>query len=190
MTRLHTSTLAAATLLLASACGGPNPDLYPVAAPQVTDTIRISFGTVEVREVSLPAYAAADEIAVEDENGKLVTDADVRWADNPERAVALEIARNLAQLSGARVASEPWPFEELPDARLEVRFESLVAGADGNFRGSGQYFVGVPDGRRERSGLFQLAVPYDLEGGTPALARARGQLVLDLARVIARDGLR
>ncbi len=189
MTPIRPFALAAMTAL-AAACGGPSADLYPVAAPQVADTIRISFRTVEVREVSLPAYAAADEIAVEDEDGKLVTDANVRWADAPERAVALEIARNLARLSGARVASEPWPFEELPDARLEVRFESLVAGADGNFRGSGQYFVGVPDGRRERSGIFELAVPYDLEGGTPALARARGQLVLDVSRVIAREGLR
>ncbi|QFT93674.1 hypothetical protein FIU86_12540 [Roseovarius sp. THAF9] len=187
--KLRTPAIVAATLLTA-ACGGPSADLYPVAPPQVSDSIRISFRTVEVREVSLPAYAAADEIAVEDEDGKLVTDANIRWADSPERSVALEIARNLARLSGARVASEPWPFEELPDARLEVRFESLVAGADGNFRGSGQYFVGVPDGRRERSGLFQLAVPYDPEGGMPALARARGQLVLDLSRIIAREGLR
>ncbi|MGK7652266.1 MULTISPECIES: PqiC family protein [unclassified Roseovarius] len=185
----RTTALVAATLLTA-ACGGPSADLYPVAAPQVTDTIRISYSTVEVRDVSLPAYAAADEIAIEDEDGKLVTDANVRWADSPERAVALEIARNLARLSGARVASEPWPFEEFPDARLEVRFESLVAGADGNFRGSGQYFVGVPDGRRERSGIFELAVPYDPEGGIPALASARGKLVLDLSRIIAREGLR
>lgn len=183
------SALIGTTLLLA-ACGGPTPDLYPVTAPQVSDQIRISFRTIEVREVSLPAYAAADEIAVEDEDGKLVTDANVRWADSPARAVALDIARNLARLSGARVASEPWPFEELPDARVEVRFESLVAGADGNFRGTGQYFVGVPDGRRERSGLFQLAVPYDPEGGPAAIAQARGQLVLDLAEVIAREGLR
>lgn len=172
-----------------SACGG-TPDLYAVTPPPVTEKQRIGFGAVEVRDVSLPTYAAADEIAVADESGKLVTDANTRWADAPERAVALELSRNLARLSGARVASEPWPFEGFPDARLEVRFESLIAGADGLFRAAGQYFVGVSDGGRERSGLFDLAVPYDVEGGPQAIAAARGQLILDLATLIAKGGLR
>ena len=140
--------------------------------------------------MSLPAYAAADEIAVQDADGKLITQDSLLWADSPERAVALELARNLARLSGARIASEPWPFEAFPDARLDVRFESLVAEADGHFRASGQYFVGVSDGRRERSGLFDLSVPFDPEGGPPAIARARGQVILDLAAYIARKGLR
>ncbi len=175
--------------LALSACGG-TPDLYPVTAPQVTEKIRIGFRAVEVRDVSLPTYAAADEIAVLDANGKLVTQSDVLWADSTERAVALELARHLARLSGARVASEPWPFEAFPDARLEVRFESLVAGADGQFRSSGQYFVGVTDGGRERSGLFDFAVPYDPAGGPQAIAQARGQVILDLAAFIARNGLR
>lgn len=175
--------------LTLTACSG-TPDLYPVVPPTVTEKIHIGFRAVEVRDVSLPAYAAADEIAVQDASGKLVTASNVLWADNPERAVALELARNLARLSGARVASEPWPFEAFPDARLEVRFESLVAGADGQFRSTGQYFVGVTDGRRERSGLFDLAVPFDPAGGPQAIARARGQVILDLATEIARKGLR
>ena len=180
--------LAGVALALA-ACGG-TPDLYSVTPPRVTETVRIGFRAVEVRDVSLPTYAAADEIAIQDPTGKLVTDSDMLWADSPERAVALELAGHLARLSGARVASEPWPFEALPDARLEVRFESLVAGADGQFRTSGQYFVGVTDGRRERSGLFELAVPFDPDGGPQAIALARGQVILDLATFIARNGLR
>ncbi len=172
-----------------TACGG-TPDRYSVAAPEVTQTSRIGFRAVEVRDVSLPAYAAADEIAVEDASGKLVSSSNTLWADSPERAVALELARHLARLSGARIASEPWPFESLPDARLEVRFESLVARADGQFRATGQYFVGVSDGRRERAGLFDLTVPFDPKGGPQAIAVARGQVVLDLAEYIARNGLR
>lgn len=182
------SALAGLALTLA-ACGG-TPDLYPVETPQVTQKIGIGFRAVEVRDVSLPTYAAADEIAVLDANGKLVTQSDVLWADSPERAVALELARHLARLSGARVASEPWPFEAFPDARLEVRFESLVAGIDGQFRTSGQYFVGVTDGGRERSGLFDFSVPYDPAGGPQAIAQARGKAILDLATYIARNGLR
>ncbi|WP_299848288.1 ABC-type transport auxiliary lipoprotein family protein [uncultured Roseovarius sp.] len=181
-------TLIGVALTL-TACGGTS-DLYPVIPPAVTETVRIGFRSVEVRDVSLPAYAAADEIAVQDANGKLITKGDVLWADNPERAVALELARNLARLSGAHVASEPWPLEAFPDARLEVRFESLVASADGQFRTSGQYFVGVTTGRRERSGFFELAVPFDPDGGPQAIASARGQVILDLATYIARNGLR
>lgn len=177
-------------LALALAACASSPDRYAVQAPAVTDSVRIAFRSVEVRDVSLPAYAAADEIAVQDGDGKLTTDKGLLWADNPERAVALELAGNLTKLSGARVASEPWPFEAFPDARLEVRFASLVAGIDGQFRASGQFFVGVADGRRERSGLFDLATPYDPDGGPQAIARARGQLILDLATLIARKGLR
>lgn len=188
--RLLNSSLASLTLLLA-ACSGGTPDLYPVQPPQVTETIRIAYRSVEVRDVSLPTYAAAQEIAVEDENGKLLTETNTLWADAPERAVALELAGNLARLSKAQVASEPWPFEAFPEARLDVRFESLLAGADGSFRATGQYFVAVADGRRaERSGLFDLSVPYDPEGGPQAIAQARGQIILDLSEDIARNGLR
>ena len=105
--------------LTVAGCGG-TPDLYSVTPPAVTETVRISFRAVEVRDVSLPTYAAADEIAVRDETGKLVTDTGTLWADSPERAVALELAGNLARLSGARVASEPWPFE------LSVRPKSEI----------------------------------------------------------------
>ncbi|MEO3416952.1 ABC-type transport auxiliary lipoprotein family protein [Roseovarius sp. CAU 1744] len=170
-------------------CGG-TPDLYSVTPPAVDESVRIGFGAVEVRDVSLPTYAAADEIAVRDETGKLVTDAGTLWADSPERAVALELAGHLARLSGARVASEPWPFEAFPDARLDVRFENLLAGGDGQLRATGQYFVGVPEGRRERSGLFDLSVSFDPDGGPQAIAQARGQIILDLAKFIARNGLR
>ena len=48
----------------------------------------------------------------------------------------------------------------------------------------------VSDDRRERSGLFDLSVPFNGEGGINAIATARGQLVLDLARYIAQNGLK
>lgn len=177
-------------LTFALASCGATPDRYSVEPPEITERVRIGFQAVEVREVSLPTYAAADEITVRDANGKLMPEGGAMWADSPERAVALELTRNLAQLSGARIASEPWPFEEFPDARLDVRLESLIAGIDGQFRASGQYFVGVPEGRRERSGRFDLAVPFDPAGGPQAIARARGRVILNLAEHIARNGLR
>lgn len=171
-----------------TACASPS-ERYTVPAPSTTQTQRIAFSAVEIRDVDLPSYAADDEIVLRTVDGKLVGGG-VLWADTPDRAVALELSRHLAQITGARVASNPWPFEALPDARLDLRFENLIAGDDGQFRATGQYFVAVGDGRRERSGLFDLAVAFDPAGGPAAIAAARGQVILDLATSLARTGLR
>ena len=180
--------IALGLMLLLVACG--NAERFAVAPQTVTEKVSIAFASVEVRDVSLPTYAAADEIHLEAADGTLTSSSDVLWADAPERAVALELSQNLARITGRRVASEPWPFEAFPTARLEVRFAELVASSAGVFKTSGQYFVGVTDGRRERSGLFELTVPFDPKGGPGAIARARGQLILDLSTFIARNGLR
>lgn len=180
--------LSLALLAFLAACG--SAERFAVTTPEVTQQTRIAFASVEVRDVSLPSYAAGDEITLQQEDGTLTSSSDVLWADAPERAIALELSRNLARLTGRRIASEPWPFEAFPDARLEIRFADLIATTTGAFRTSGQYFVAVADGRRERSGLFELSVPFDPAAGPNAIAQARGQLILDLARFIARDGLK
>lgn len=172
-----------------TACGAP-ADRYIVAAPQATQSQRIAFRAVEIRDVSLPAYAADDEIVRQAPDGRVISDGGVLWADTPDRAIALELSRHLAQISGARVASNPWPFEAFPDARLDLRFETFVAEESGRYRATGQYFVAVVDGRRERSGLFDISVPFNPEEGPAAIAAARGQLILDLAVDLARRALR
>jgi len=188
--RLRPHFLILGLTALLAACAG-NTERFAVNPPTVTEKIRISFGAVEVRDVSLPSYAAADEIHLQTEEGQLTSSSAVLWADAPERAVALEISQNLARLTGRRVASEPWPFEAYPDARLEVRFSELIATTTGAFRASGQYFVAVEKGAgRERSGLFDLDVAFDPEGGPTAIAAARGQLILDLSSYVAKKGLK
>lgn len=178
--------LAVTAALVLVGCG--QPDRIAVKSPSITETVRIGFKSIEVKDVSLPSYAAADEIAQQAPDGSLIT-SKVLWADAPERAIGLELSKNLARLTRKRVASEPWPFEEDAAATLDVRFSDLVAGTDGIFRASGQYFVGVYEGR-ERSGLFDLSVAYDAGGGPAAIAHARGQVILDLAKFLAREGLR
>lgn len=180
------SLASAAALAFLAACGAP--DSVVVQPPAITETVRIGFKSVEVKDVSLPSYAAADEIAQKAPDGTLIT-SKVLWADAPERAIGLELSRNLARLTKRRVASEPWPFEEDAAATLDVRFADLIAGTDGTYRATGQYFVGVYEGR-ERSGVFDLAVAYDPKGGPAAIARARGQLIVDLAKYLAAKGLR
>ena len=105
--------------------------------------------------------------------------------------LATQPTRALGLITGARVASSPWPFDRSPDARLEVRIEEFLPLETGTFRLSGQYFVGAFDGsERARARSFAIAVPFDPAGGVPAIAAARGAATVQLAETIARDGLR
>lgn len=180
---------ALSAVALLAACSG-SPDRYSVEAPTVTSQQRIAFRSVEIRQVSLPSHAAAEEISLQEPGGKVVEEDGALWSDSPERAIGLELSRHLTRMTGARIAPDPWPFEAYPDARLEVRFAELVASKAGVMRGEGQYFVSATSGGRERTGLFELAVPFDAKGGPPAVAAARGRLIRDLAELLAREGLR
>jgi uncharacterized lipoprotein YmbA len=173
-----------------ASCGDGPAARYSVPQPTVSETIRISYSSVEIRDVSLPTYAASDEIHRETEGGVLQSSASVLWADAPERAMSLAISRNLSELTTAKIANEPWPFQSFPQARVEVRIEDMVAGQNGLFRLKGQYFVASTRGNRERSGLFELLTAYDIEAGPKAIAAARGQAILELSQEIAKNGLR
>jgi uncharacterized lipoprotein YmbA len=187
---------------LALAGCGADPVLFAAppavtsVAPTVGDPgsrIAVAYRTVEVREVSLPAYAEAETIVMEGAGGTLMPAPGVEWADLPQRAITLDLAEVLEGVTGALVAAEPWPFESLPDARVEVRVTRLAAGVDGVFRLAGHYYVadlrGTLDRPADRSAQFQAAVSYDPEGGAAAIAAARSRAVRDLARQIASRGM-
>ena len=72
---------AAVALAFLGACG--TPDRIAVQPPAITETISIGFASVEVRDVSLPTYASADEVVQQAPDGALVT-SKVLWADAPE----------------------------------------------------------------------------------------------------------
>lgn len=158
------------------------------AAPMERQSI--AYRSVELREVSLPTYAASEEIYVRDASGALTSSPSLLWADDPARAMTLEMARLMGQATGARVAPEPWPFRDRAGAIVEVRVEEMQPGTDGSFRLSGQYFVASDSGTRDRSGTFALVQSFDPAGGASAVAAARGAAVRDLTAQIARDGLR
>lgn len=171
-----------------AACGA---DDRFIATPQVAATERIPsrFSSIEVREVSLPAYAASEEIFIQDTSGGLVA-SELLWADDPTRAVTLALARNLAEITGVRVAPEPWPFDAYPAARVDVRVERFLTAPDGALTLAGQYFVADIDGRgRDRARLFDLSQPLDPSASATAAAEARARLVTALALMIAKDGL-
>lgn len=167
-----------------------------LSAPAQADPgarIGVPYRSIELREVSLPTYAEAETIFQEGPGGTLTPVAGAEWADLPERAITLDLVGVLAAVTDARVAAEPWPFDLLPEARVEVRATRLAAGADGFFRFGGQYYVADLRGElaapRDRTGRFDLAAPYDVDGGAAAIADARSRVVRDLARLIAARGM-
>lgn len=183
---------ALALLLFAmlSACGA-TVERYAVptgAAEASMPRIGSRYPTIELRQVSLPTYAASEEIATRSAEGAITSDKSLLWADEPARAMTLELARTLGVMTRAQVAAEPWPFLDRASAQVDVRVEEMVADADGSFRFSGQYYVAPDSGVGGRSGLFSINTPITGEGAG-AIAAARGAAVRTLAEQIARQGL-
>ncbi|WP_407495966.1 membrane integrity-associated transporter subunit PqiC [Pseudooceanicola sp. MF1-13] len=180
-----------ACLAALTACGG-SVERFATAAPTVTpDLPRISsrYNSVEVRQISLPTYAASDEIATRSETGAITSDKSVLWADEPARAMTLELSRYLGQITGAQVAAEPWPFLDRAAAIVDVRVEEMVADANGTFVITGQYYVAPDIGSGGRSGLFDISEVVVGEGAS-AIAAARALATRKLAEQITRQGLR
>ena len=187
MIRLPHLLLAILTL---GGCGDPS-QRFAVPPVQPAESVSIAFRSVEIREIMLPTYAQLEEIFVETEAGALTSSAALLWADDPSRAATLELSGALGTITGARVAAEPWPFDSLPDVRVEVRVTEFIASRRGVFRLSGQVFVASLDGGARDRGLpFSISVPLAPEAEPPQIAAARGQAMAELATLIARDGLR
>ncbi|MGR3491163.1 MAG: PqiC family protein [Shimia sp.] len=177
--------LCAALALVA--CGTPDTRIR-AEAPVPEQRIGINYASVEVALVTLPAYAGDELIVVEGEGGAIVPLGPL-WADSPARAVTLDISRDLAALTGAIVAPEPWPFRDFPGAKVDIRISDFLATQDGTFRIAGQFFVAPEEAGTPRARTFEVEAPL----GTPdaqGLVIARNAAVRDLAEQIARTGLR
>ena len=177
--------LALCALLLA-ACGAD-----PVRVPQTTLVQsdlrdRASVSTVMLREVSLPTYAAAEEVAVQAADGTIQQNPDILWADEPARFVTLQLTQHLNVISTATVAPEPWPLDDIPDVTVDVRVSRMLATNSGTFDLTGQFFVGG-DGRPFRANAtpFVISVPLGA-AGIEGIPQAQAAAVLQLAETIAR----
>jgi len=172
----------AATALVACTTPINRVDLVPL---QSTKSLRANVSTAMVRTVSLPSYAAAEEVAIESPEGLITSDSALLWADDPERAATLTITRHLNDILSATVGPDPWPFVEIPDVTVEVRVADMLAGNDGQFRLRGQYFIGgdgIDYPRIVRSFSYTTALPA---AGFAGVAAAQSQALLDLSEDIA-----
>ncbi len=174
-----------ALALTLAGCGKDSQFLVEATPPPREVGLRV--GSLELREVSLPAYATAADILLEEPGGALRPIRKAVWADGSAKGVTAEMARSLDLRTTAEVAAEPWPLAEPADARLEVRIERIVARADGTFQLAGQYALASPDGRvREFIDRFDIRVPVAGDGPA-AIATANGVAVGQLSdAIIAR----
>lgn len=189
LTGLGGGALAFMLVLGAAACSNPErTGRFLIDPPAATTQLPDRLGTVELRDVSLPEYASGQEVAWQTADGAVRSTPDNLWADNPQRAFTLSLARQISDLSGATVISEPWPLAEPPQRRLEVRVERALAQSDGAFRLSGRYFLSD-----ERSGganqvrSFDIAVPLASDQPS-ATAAAFSQAIGQLAQQVATIG--
>ena len=168
-----------------AACSAPI-DRLPLSAQASDLSLRPLVGSAMVRTVSLPSYAAAEEIARETPQGLIAANEDILWADDPERAVTLVLTQSLSDILNTDVGPEPWPFVGLPDVAIDIRVARMLAGADGTFRLSGQFFVGG-DGIafRNSAQAFAIAVPMP-DQSVGSIATAQASALRQLAEQIAR----
>ena len=181
---MMTRVLLFVALAVLAACGSSTQVLMPTASP--TLRVRPVVSSIEIRDVSLPRYAAGDEIVLLTSDGVLDPIRGKVWADTPERVVTLSLAENLATVTGVRVSTEPWPFLEPPQVSITVRVARLLASESGLLHFAGQYAI-APVGAAtvDRSGQFDIAVP--LAGTSPqAVAQAQAQAVANLSETLAR----
>ncbi len=174
-----------AVAILLAACTS-NKDMYLIDATDAVAKQRVAARSVEVKEVILPAYAAASEIAYQTETGALKTAKGALWAEEPRAAVTRIIAQRLDTGTTASVAPEPWPLLDGPDSTVTVRVDRMVARADGQFELSGQFAVSFSTGGRDRLRRFTILQP--LAGQSPgAISAATGAALAELAADIAKS---
>lgn len=182
-------SLAAVTLTELAACGdGTDVQRYIIDPPTSTQLSGDQLGAAELKEVSLPDYAASDEIAWQTETGEILQSSKILWADQPVRAFTVTLARAVSEISGSSVIPEPWPLASPPQNRIDVRVEKALAANDGYFRLEGRYFVSAEGGAgSHHTRAFDIAVP--IEDDTPgSIADAASVAITLLAEQIATLG--
>lgn len=190
MNRFSTFIALAVAGIVLSACGnGTGTARYMIDPPDSAQQIGDQLGATELKEVSLPDYAASDEIAWQDADGSVRSSTKILWADKPQRAFTITLAREISEISGASVVPEPWPFPSPPKHRLDVRVEQALAANDGYFHLKGRYFVSAEGAGAgsHHTRVFDIAVPVDRDEPN-SVAGAASVAITMLAEQIAGLG--
>ena len=178
------------TLLLAlpmlAGCVG-DPPRFAVEPVASSAKINTPARTIAVVNVSLPAYAQETKIIIADEAGALMPLPNADWADEPERAMTFALVRHLSDITGAKVAADPWPLGGMPDAEVRVRVEQMVAAASGTMTLSGQFTI-RRDEAESGNRIEQFAINVPAASVAPSdIVRAHDAAWASLAELVARS---
>ena len=175
------------TVLVFTALAACSPLASRVALTPLASSVELRplVGSAMVRTVSLPTYAASEEIAVREADGRITIREDVLWADEPERAVTLILTRTLSDILNTDVGPDPWPFVGLPDVSVDIRVERMLGGLDGSFELRGQFFV-ASEAAPFRDSTHRFDIVEQLsDGSVEGIAAAQSAALLKLAEQIA-----
>lgn len=192
MMRLLSLPAAFAVLLLAGCSETPEVSYYLLPEPERRPAPSATFagGTVAVREIAMPLYARAQQIASLSPDGSVRLDDDHRWADEPSRAATLHLVEVLEGSLGVPVVAEPWPLSVKPARRVDVTVDRFIGPLGGGTLAlTGQVRVAdLAGGTPDLQTPFAYEVPVS-GGGYNALAAAHSRalelLGLEVARLLA-----
>ena len=179
------SGMIAGLVALSGCTTTPDPTFYLLPIPEASATAPFSGGTIAVREIALPLYARAQQVASLSEDGSVFLSDDHRWADEPARASTRTFVSALKQNTKAPIVAEPWPASVNPAVRVDVtvdRFIGDLRGGTLEFSGQFRIVYSSEDGTRQDS--FAYRIPID-GTGYKSLAAAHSDAIATLAKDIA-----
>ena len=91
--------VSVAVLTLLGACSnGEKTARYLIDPPLSGERVPDRLGTAELKDVSLPEYAAGGEVSWQTEDGAVRSNTKELWADNPQRAFTQTLARTISDM--------------------------------------------------------------------------------------------
>lgn len=171
-----------ALTLTACATGGEDETrYYLLPKPKPAERVVFAGDTVALRELDLPLYARAAEIAFLDEAGAVTLSETDRWADEPPRAMTRALASSLREALDTPIVVEPWGRAVEPVLRIDIVVDRFIGAPGGEVALSGDFQIVSLDTRRTVSAQgFDIAVPVGA-GGVEALVNAHSTALARLS---------
>lgn len=180
--------LLAIALISLSACASTADETQYYLLPKAKPTERVIFqgDTVALRELDLPLYARAAEIAYVAENGSVTLSDANRWADEPARAATRALGSSLREALDTPVVIEPWSRAVQPTLRIDVTVDRFIGSLGGPVELSGDFqIVRLEDRKPVSAEGFDITAPADAQD-FDALTRAHAGALSQLSdRIIA-----
>ena len=172
-------------LVLLSGCTGTSHDRFLIEPVAAATSVKTDARTISITTVNLPTYAKESGIFVQNGAGAIVAIPKADWADDTERAMRLFLVRSLADISGAQVASDPWPLGGVPEAEIRIDVEQMLVDSSNTMRLSGQFSI-RRDRAESRSRIRQSNITTKARSNSAAdVVAAHGEAWQELAKVLA-----